>query len=246
MTLIIGVKCEDGIVIGADSIVTYGSAIEQEVSDKIEVQSGDVIVAIAGEVGLSQLIKDELCYSWDQVKKERRKSNIMTAISQAMLLQILPAMERANLGEQDFGGCDSMIALPFVDSPILLAYTRVADPIEITIDATFASIGSGAFQADPFLAFVKRTFWHDQAPRNTSEGIFGVLWTLDHVAKVNAGLGIGGRSRIAVLRKQGEDWKAVKLSDDHLAEHRLVIDDAEDILRKYRNRFNPAVNGDTS
>ena len=246
MTLIIGVKCEDGIVIGADSIVTYGSAIEQEVSDKIDVQSSDVLVAIAGDVGLSQLIKDELQYSWDNIKKNRRKSRLMVAVSQAMLLQILPAMDRTKLAQQNFGGCDSMIALPFLNVPVLLTYSKFADPEEVTLETTFASIGSGAFQADPFLAFVKRTFWNDQAPRNTSEGIFGVLWTLDHVAKVNAGLGVGGRSRIAVLKKQGKYWKAVKLSDDHLAEHRLVIDDAEDILRKYRNRFNPAVNGGTS
>ncbi|MCE2473819.1 MAG: hypothetical protein J4G18_18350 [Anaerolineae bacterium] len=36
MTLIVGVKCKEGIVVGADSITTFGSAIEQEVQNKIK------------------------------------------------------------------------------------------------------------------------------------------------------------------------------------------------------------------
>ena len=53
MTLIIGVKCQDGVVIGADSLTTYGSKIEQEVSDKIQHIAHDAVIANAGAVGLS-------------------------------------------------------------------------------------------------------------------------------------------------------------------------------------------------
>ncbi len=57
MTLIIGVKCSDGIVVGGDSIITYGSpetysAIEQEISSKITIEANDVIVAYSGAVGM--------------------------------------------------------------------------------------------------------------------------------------------------------------------------------------------------
>ena len=57
MTLIIGVKCRDGIVIGADSIETFGTDIEQEVSNKIELLAHDTLIAFSGAVGLSQLVK---------------------------------------------------------------------------------------------------------------------------------------------------------------------------------------------
>ena len=242
MTLIIGVKCEDGIVIGADSIRTFGTGIEQEVNNKIQIDDGNVLIATSGVVGLSQLIKDELRRCWRDVKQQERVSYTRNLISDAMLLQIKPAFNRADVLMSRFEGCSSIVAFPLQDNHVLLQFNARADSIEITQESPFVSIGSGSVQADPFLAFIKRTFWHDKAPENISEGTFGVLWTLDHVSRVNAGLGVGGRSRVAVLQKQGNLWRADFYSDDHLGEHKEAILVAEDELRSFRNRFNPDLN----
>ena len=244
MTLIIGVKCSDGVVIGADSIRTFGTLIEQEVSNKIQIDDSDIVVATSGVVGLSQLIKDELRQYWNDVKQQERISSARNMISDAMLLQIEPVRNRARTMNSQFEGCSSIIAFPLQDTHVLLQYDVFANSIEITPESPFVSIGSGSIQADPFLAFVKRTFWNNQAPENVSEGIFGVLWALDHVSRINAGLGVGGRSRVTVLQKQDESWKAEFLSDYHLAEHKEAILEAEDNLRTFRNRFNPELNGD--
>lgn len=58
VTLIVGVRCEDGVVVGADTISTYFSpggrpTIEQEVASKIDIFHGAVVVATAGSVGIS-------------------------------------------------------------------------------------------------------------------------------------------------------------------------------------------------
>lgn len=57
VTLIVGVICRDGVVIGADSIATAKTAIEQQVSDKITIEEDEVVIACSGSAGLSQLIK---------------------------------------------------------------------------------------------------------------------------------------------------------------------------------------------
>lgn len=235
-------KCRDGIVIGADSIATFPTSIEQEVSDKIVIAEGDVVVAIAGAVGLSQMIKEELKARWHEIKQQP-KTEAKNAISEAMWIQIEPNVTRAKIAGKSFSGCPSLVAIPIQGSHILVQFSPLADPTEITFESPFVSIGSGNVQADPFLAFVRRTLWNNDAPASIPEGIFGVLWTLDHVSTVNAGLGVGGPPRIAILRRHSGRWSADFLSEHYLAEHQQAIQDAEEALRRYRNRFSLDYNG---
>ena len=212
MTLIIGVKCENGIVIGADSIATYGTptgtpTIEQEIDSKISVEDGDVIVATSGAVGLSQLILDELHGNWNKIKK-RPANRARTDITKHLWSHIGPAMERSNLAQHLLGPaarqsaiCASIIALPLDGMHRLLQFVPQADSEECTLELPMVALGSGQPQADPFLAFVKRIFWNNSAPKTIPEGIFGVLWTLQHVSTVKAGGGVGGKASIAVLEK---------------------------------------------
>ena len=248
MTLIIGVRWLDGLVIGADSISTYGTAIEQEVSDKIQFIARDAVVGNAGAVGLSQLINDELRKRWDRVKQQSDVTAVKNEISMTIWSQVSPALKRAEEARIGLGNsvientlCHSLVALPVNNSPTLLAFDECAQPLEITLDSTFFSIGSGSLQADPFLAFVKRILWQGSVPRNMAEGIFGVLWTLDHVSRVNAGLGVGGRPNVVVLQKQEDEWRAEKLSDEALDEHLMGIRIAENYMGGFRNYFSPGL-----
>ena len=170
MTLIIGVRWLDGLVIGADSISTYGTAIEQEVSDKIQFIACDAVVANAGAVGVGQLINDELRKRWDIVKQHSDVSAVKNEISTIIWSQVSPALKRAQEARNGLGSsviestlCHSLVALPVNNSPTLLSFDECAQPLEITLESTFFSIGSGSLQADPFLAFLKRILWQKSA-----------------------------------------------------------------------------------
>lgn len=246
MTLIIGVKCQDGIVIGADSITTFGTDIEQEVSNKIEFVSGDSLIASAGAVGLSQLIKERLRESWDTVREQENIADARSEIQRVMWSQLRPALEHAAdaseiLGEELFSAslCSSLLAFPFRDEHVLLSYNQIAQSEEITSEAPFVSIGSGSIQADPFLAFLKRIFWNDSAPEKTSAGVLSILWTLDHVSRVNAGLGVGGRPNVFTLSKGQDSWLAERINEYYLREQLLALEAAEERLRSFRDSFIP-------
>lgn len=245
MTLIVGIKCQEGIVLGADSITTFGSAIEQEVDDKIQIIKKDVLTASAGVVGLSQLIAGKLCNQWETVTGSDGICNTRNRISELIWSEISPALQRAAEAERMLGddlaesvACNFMIAFPMGDSHRLLVFDECAQSLEITFSSPFFTIGSGSFQADPFLAFVKRIFWSDSAPKTLAAGIFCVLWTLDHVSRVNAGLGVGGRPNVHVLKKTDSIWQALRISDYHLVEHQMAILEAEDMLRSFRSPLN--------
>ena len=244
MTLIIGAWCRDGIVVGADTIATYGTpfgmdTIEQEVKSKISVESENVIVATSGSVGLSQLMMDALTNHWDQIK-DFPESQARLAITRVLWSQINPAIQRASIARQLVGEnalasaiCTCLVALPLGDSHVLLHFDTQAASEACTHDLPMVAIGSGQQQADPFLAFVKRVIWKNEAPTTTASGIFGVLWTLKHVIKVNAGFGVGGRPTIAVMEKHNGKWIGEELDSDRLSEHEVAVDAAEMVLRDF-------------
>lgn len=246
MTLIIGIKCPDGIVIGADSITTYGSEIEQEVRDKIQFIADDAFIANAGAVGLSQLINASLRRSWSRVREQTDVTAAKNEISKHMWSQISQALKRADEAKERFGNgvydavrCHSLMAFPFENSNVLLHLDECAQPGEITLESPFFSIGTGNRQADPFLAYIRHTLWRDEFPQNVAEGIFSVIWALDHVSRVNAGLGVGGRSNVFVLRNEEGSWLAERLDENSLGEQLLAVQAAEGALRRFRDSFSP-------
>ena len=129
MTLIIGLLCKDGVVIGADSIATFGSEIEQEVSYKIEIWEEDVAIATSGDIGFSQLIKEQLGPRWHEIKLCTDVLEVKNQVSSQMWKQIEPAVNRSKLGQVSFGGCETIVALPIDGAPKLLHFGKLSDPI---------------------------------------------------------------------------------------------------------------------
>ena len=244
MTLVVGIKCRDGVVIGADSITTFGSAIEQEVDDKVKIIEDDVLVASAGDVGLSQAAVGHLKTRWNDVRDCAELTSAREVISGLIWEGMRPALTRAAeasalLGENlaNSLACNFMVACPCEDSHKLIVFDKSAQSLEVTLSSPFFSIGSGHFQADPFLAFLKRIFWSDSAPKTLTEGILCALWTLDHVSRVNAGLGVGGRPNVFTLSKVEGAWQAVRVDEDSLGEQLIGVQAAESALRNFRYGF---------
>ncbi len=239
MTLIIGVKCRDGVVIGSDSLETFGTDIEQEVSNKIEFLARDSLIASAGAVGLSQMIKEKLRSSWENVQ------NIDDTYSARLLLEdlvwsevrraMIHAREAQEFLDEDLSSTvltSALVVFPLHGSPLLLRFNVIGQSDEVTYESPFVSIGSGDFQADPFLAFVKRVVWNDRYPDSIDDGVLGVLWALQHVITVNGGLGVGGSPVIGILKKYEEIWEADILKGPLLDQNLQRIDEAEKAVGK--------------
>ena len=55
MTLLVGVLCTDGVVIGSDSAATLESGVLQSPVKKVHVVNDSILVATAGSVGLGSV-----------------------------------------------------------------------------------------------------------------------------------------------------------------------------------------------
>ncbi|MEN6518613.1 MAG: hypothetical protein ABFC38_10530 [Methanospirillum sp.] len=234
MTAIVGILCQDGIVIGTDSSATFSCTptirtIEQK-TKKIEIIDKKIIVAGTGEVGLGQrfcnIVEDE--YKNHLFKKHH----------------ILVGKTLSKKGIEDFasthlgvGGYGAIVAYHEGNNFHLCELSPINFQPEFKKpdnDLWFVSIGGGQPITDPFLGFMRRVFWDDGLP-SVVDAVFISAWTLNHAIELNTG-GINGPLQIATIKKNTRTgpFSATLLTEDELREHMNSVDAAEKYLRQYK------------
>lgn len=246
MTVIVAWKCSDGVVIGADSAATLGShgvmTVKESTNSKLAIVRDAVIVGVSGPVALSQKYEDALStLPFGQFSELCNKSGAQaaTAISSLLWAHAEPAYQRAGLVVQatqnraplNDANHSSVIAIRTKGEDRLFQFTETCAGEEATPQLPYLSIGSGQQNADPFLAFLRRTFWPDSLP-NLAGGIFSCLWTLTETIQ-SAPSGVDGPVMIATL----QSGVAKMLEKDELREHAEAIESARDSLRAFQTEL---------
>jgi hypothetical protein len=237
MTAIVGVWCRDGVVIGADSSMTFSVArgvntIEQP-TEKISIFGGAVIVAGSGSVGLNQRFCRIVGEHWDRVRFKGHHIDVGKALAAAMIDDFVSTkVERHQYS--------ALVAFPCEKQHHLCEFAlEDLQPEFKDSRAWYGSIGGGQTITDTFLGFIRHVFWSG-GPPTVQDATFAVTWTLDHAIDVNAG-GINGPVRIAVLEKSDGKVQARMLDDTELAEHRQNIEAAKERLRTFRAEHAPGL-----
>lgn len=230
MTILIGVLCQDGVVVGTDSSATFGTShvrtIEQPYK-KIKIIDDHIIITGTGQIGLGQRFNEIVDTYW---KKNgfRGKSEVQAC------------KELCELGMKDFistnapkGAYGSLMAFA-ANGKFNLCEFAVDDfqPELKTDNIWYVAMGSGQNIGDPFLGLMRRIFWKDTPPK-ISGGIFAVLWALEHIIDLNPG-GIKGPPQMAILESSKSGLRARMLEDSELAEHGDNVKGAEKHLEKYK------------
>jgi hypothetical protein len=234
MTILVGVRCKDGIVVGTDSAATFAVSpqlrtIEQPGIKKIHIISGRVIVASTGEIGLAQ-----------------RFCKIVTEAHEAKAFQKDPIEVGRYLAEKavhdfattkaDRGSYGALVAFPCGNGSELCEFATSNFQPELKRDIWYVSMGSGQPIADPCLGFIRQTFWTDGAPPSIEDGVFAVVWTLAQAIRLNPG-GINDPKQVATLTGVGGKAVARSLITEEIAEHEANVDGAIEYLRGYRNKL---------
>ncbi len=200
MTAIVGIRCKDGVVVGADGSVTFvqgkQQTIEQPTKKKLRLIGEEVIVACSGQVGLGQrfnLVVEELWNNGKFVDKAPMEIGKLLAYSGLM-----------DFKETEITHFDLTCLVAYVsnEKPVLCELSSSANfqpELKEEDDLWFVSIGSGQRIVDPFLGFLRSVFWKDSTP-SLQEGIFMALWSLEHACEVNPG-GIDEPITISIRKK---------------------------------------------
>jgi 20S proteasome alpha/beta subunit len=238
VTVLVGVRCKDGIVVGSDSSATFGAdrgvkTIEQR-AQKIFIVEDKIIIAGTGEVGLGQRFTAAIREAY----KNKVFLNVTSGEDFAKKLCVvgLKDFQETGIGPGAFG---AMVAFPIKSEVFLceLAITNFQPELKVT-GTWFCSMGSGQQITDPFLGFLKRVFFppgtegsFDGPLPNLKEAMFLVTWALANVIELNPG-GINGPPQMAVLSKD-KDPKALYVHPDDLEEDQNFVKAAEKHLGDY-------------
>lgn len=254
MTVIVAVKCTDGVVVGADGAATMAAGHLQTAKQpvkKLSILKENVIVGISGSVGLAQRLSGAIEDMWAKEDPRKKKSvELMTAMRTKLWEHIKVEMDAATHARQVVGQAAvgsalsyTVVALPVLDKPTLFQFDQQGAPEEATDALPCVAVGIGQQIADPFLAFLRRTLWPNNQPLTVADGIFATLWTLVHCIET-APSNIAEPKQLIVLDKRDGRWKARELTDVELGEQLQAIGEAEKTLRGFRESLRPAAAGD--
>lgn len=228
MTIIIGIKCDDCVVIGSDSSATSVSATQHPIIEKpIEkiIKIDNLLVAGSGSIGINQrfiqIIKDH--YKSITTKNKINACKELTKL----LTEDLDYTHYYPLNNNKLN-YTAIVAFESITGLTLCEFSGNGFQPELKEDNNrYVSIGSGQLLADPFLRFIDRVMWRNNKP-NMKMAILSALWTLNHVIDSNPG-GINGPPKISVLDITAED-KIKQYSEDDLMEFNEAIDNYEETL----------------
>ena len=177
MTVLIGVRCSDGVVIGADSAATSATGNIHLLKlgyDKIVIVGGRVIVAGTGQIGLGQRFAEQVKLAHDQKLFQSKPVEVAKQLS---------AMGRNDFSQTGatMGSYGALVAAPADGVGQLIEFATADFQPELKNGKIhFVSMGSGQMLAEPFMSFVDRTFWKSKAP-DVKTALFGVHWALSAI-----------------------------------------------------------------
>jgi 20S proteasome alpha/beta subunit len=234
MTAVVGVLCEDGVVMGTDSSATFTTGtihtIEQK-TKKIDIVGSSVIIAGTGQIGLGQRFVGLVNQAYTD------------KIFQKPYLEVGRLISKTAIENFASTQCDKMqygALLAYASgNHVHLCEFAVKDfqPEWKNSSLWYVSLGCGQQITDPFLGFMRRIYWKDKMPK-IEDATFIVIWAIQNVIDLNAG-GINGPIQLAVLRhRTGEQhFQARIFTDDELREHMGNVTEAEEYIGKFKAKF---------
>lgn len=234
MTVLVGIHCKDGVVIGADSSATSSMGqypLIEQTAKKIDLIEEKIIVAGTGQVGLGQRFK-HIVENCNKSAAFERQHHI--DVGKRLSQTAIQDFASTNATKSQFG---ALVAFCSKNKTHLceLSITDFQPEFKETSGLWYVAMGSGQALAEPFLAFLRDVFWSTDLP-SIQDGIFAAYWTLAHTIQLNAG-GINGPINIATLRCTDGKIQAKIFAEEELAEHKDNISAIKKRLQEYRQEI---------
>ena len=252
MTLIIGIRCTDGVVMGADSAMTFGinsqnATIMQTYRQKIAILCGNNTTALVGGSG--------------HIGQTQRFENIVKHLINDLEILKLDAVDLgriiSNKTRVDFAetlNTEELLKLyPF--SALMAIHCKTGNEVKAQLielsgmlqqpevklrDNWYVSIGSGQNIADPLLGLMRKIYWGNQPP-NLQGGIFVTHMLLKLACELAAG-GIAPPVKLSVLSDNEEGTPfARELTEEELQESLSAVDNALEHYRSFPDRLHKSV-----
>jgi len=235
MSLIVGIRCNDGVALGAVELSSAPAHTQPPAQGVTFEISRDVVLAGSGRLGLGQRFAqvvsavraDSRFNDWEPLRAAR--AICAEAVEDLQTTRSLP------------GQFAALVAFASAEGAQLCEFAAADLQPELKTPARpFACLGSWCAAGESFLRFVFSTLLAERPPV-LAEAVFAVTWTL-----IAAG-GIDSNTspvllRLAVLERESPEvsWTARRLTDEEVADQLGRVRAAGKHLAEFRERLEPS------
>jgi 20S proteasome alpha/beta subunit len=244
MTLLIGICCDEGIVLAADQQASRAPAggsptVGSPITKITEIKERKAVFGFSGYTGLGH----QLCAAIEAaLDLSQTQMQAVPVLQQTVRGVILPAMQVANIARSIIPNaqmeaiCGCFLAARFADGLQLFEVSPQGafDPIRAM---KWACIGSGQPNADPFMSFLWNVFWADRSP-NLQEAIVTAYWATKTTIESRAP-GVGYDVDVFVLSETDGTFGTRQLSKAELDESEDFIQRAKSAMQSFRDQIIP-------
>jgi hypothetical protein len=228
MTLLVGIRCKEGVIVAADQAVTFTASDRFTISHlacKISVLKNRVIIAGTGSVGAAQRFCETAEQIWDQIDGKAAATPL--AVCRTLAAAGIRDFQGTQMPAKSLG---ALMAFPCLNGggPQLCEFGSEDFQPELKDSGTwFVSMGSGQLLADSYLGFMRDVFWRKGMP-SLQHGLFAAAWVMRQSIRVAPGY-VSEPVDIAVLEGAG----ARKLDLAEVRYHMDVADQATEHFGKF-------------
>jgi len=191
VTLIVGIRCTDAVVLAADGAATVvtggGQMTARQRTRKLIPIADRAVFGLSGDVGMAQemALALEAClthadrqgWSEGELRLKVRQALVEPVRKYLEIHQALQGVPGINRNEMQF---HALLALPIGPSVRLYEVGPSCSLTEATGDLPTLAVGSGQPVGDVFLAFVRSALWGSMPVPRQPEGELAAYWTLHH------------------------------------------------------------------
>lgn len=240
MTVAVGFYCRDGVVVGADSMLTPsmgGISVGHHKGQKVHLLAGNQLFAFAGDQGQAARFQIMADGSHAMAANVPHPIDFALALTQSLIQQF----NNTGIGQQI--NVNTLLGFEHGGQHQLCVFEGVIQPRLLDEAHYYVALGSGKLSADPFLRFLVDIFCLN-GPPSVREATFLTAWAIQHVIDTNPG-GVAGPIRIAVIeRDAGGAWQTRSLTDNEVDDQGQAVESARQSLRNWRDSLAPPENGE--
>lgn len=256
MSLIVGIRCADSVVLAASGPGTMpsedGLPPARQWARKLRVVAGQAVLGVTAHDGLVQEmgLSLERCLAepddsdWSEdVLRGRLRDALAAPVQRTVAIhRTLQGLPGFGITSNDYVVSQALLAIPFHNSLRLFLLDPECSVTEVTDELTCAAIGSARAIAEPFLSFLRKVLWDAGMP-DSALGELCAYWTVLHVAENSTGLVTFPAQLVVMKRGEGGTVDIYERGERELQRIEQAIDRGEEMIRRSLRGQPPAGEG---
>jgi 20S proteasome alpha/beta subunit len=231
MTIVVAIKCSDGVVVSSDSMITVNE-FAQYTGKKIHLLPGqpEQLFAFAGNLAYAERFRAVATFMANQLTTNEHKLKYATDVGGGLFNNLqLTGLKPLEVE------LETILAFVKDGVPEVCVFDLGSQPHYLDQDYYYVTLGSGSVAATPFLKFLTDILFFKGRQPTVAEGKLLGTWAVKYAIDTLA-QGVGTPIDIATIEKNEDGgWNLSELDRLSVDETLQAIDTASEVLRTWRN-----------